>query len=142
VAVGGDGTVNETVNGLMRAGTQTELATIPLGTGMDFGRTYGIPKKFEDAVKAVVEGVARTIDVGRVSYREWSGAGAERYFANVGSVGMSAAVAQRANGMSKALGGRATFFYALTRVFFEWENTDVTVVLADGASARRPQCTT
>ena len=132
MAVGGDGTLNETVNGLMRAGTQTELATIPLGTGMDFGRTYGIPKKFEDAVKAVVEGVARTIDVGRVSYREWSGAGAERYFANVGSVGMSAAVAQRANGMSKVLGGRATFFYALTRVFFEWENTDVTVELDDG----------
>ena len=36
---------------------------------------------------------------------------------------MSAAVAQRANGMSKALGGKATFFYALTRVFLEWQNT-------------------
>jgi len=132
VAVGGDGTLNETVNGLMRAGTQTELATIPLGTGMDFVRTYAIPTKFEAAVRTAVEGVARTIDVGRVSYREWSGADGERYFANVGSVGMSAAVAQRANGMSKALGGRVTFFYALTRVFFEWQNTDVTVELDDG----------
>jgi diacylglycerol kinase family enzyme len=45
---------------------------------------------------------------------------------------MSAAVAQRANGMSKALGGRATFFYALTRVFLEWRNTAVTVELDDG----------
>jgi diacylglycerol kinase (ATP) len=132
VAVGGDGTLNETVNGLMRAGTQTELATIPLGTGMDFVRTYGIPTKFEAAVRTAVEGVARTIDVGRVSYREWSGADGERYFANVGSVGMSAAVAQRANGMSKVLGGRVTFFYALTRVFFEWQNTEVTVELHDG----------
>jgi diacylglycerol kinase (ATP) len=132
VAVGGDGTLNETVNGLMRAGTQTELATIPLGTGMDFVRTYGIPTKFEAAVRTAVEGVTRTIDVGRVSYREWSGADGERYFANVGSVGMSAAVAQRANGMSKVLGGRVTFFYALTRVFFEWQNTEVTVELADG----------
>jgi len=133
VAVGGDGTLNETVNGLMRAGTQTELATIPLGTGMDFVRTYGIPTKFEAAARTAVEGVARTIDVGRVSYREWSGADGERYFANVGSVGMSAAVAQRANGMSKVLGGRVTFFYALTRVFFEWQNTEVTVELADGS---------
>jgi diacylglycerol kinase (ATP) len=132
VAVGGDGTLNETVNGLMRAGTQTELATIPLGTGMDFVRTYGIPTKFEAAVRTAVEGVTRTIDVGRVSYREWSGADGERYFANVGSVGMSAAVAQRANGMSKVLGGRVTFFYALTRVFFEWQNTDVCVDLDDG----------
>jgi len=73
--------------------------------------------------------------VGRVSYREWSGAETERYFANVASVGMSAAVAQRANGMSKALGGKATFFYALTRVFFEWENTEVTVQL-DGGERR------
>jgi YegS/Rv2252/BmrU family lipid kinase len=132
VAVGGDGTLNETVNGLVRAGGATELATIPLGTGMDFVRTYGIPTKFEDAVRVAVDGRPRTIDVGRVSYREWSGGEAERYVANVGSVGMSAAVAQRANGMSKALGGKATFFYALTRVFLGWQNTSVSVQLEDG----------
>ena len=132
VSVGGDGTLNETVNGLVRAGTQTELATIPLGTGMDFVRTHGIPTRFDDAVRTAVSGGTRTIDAGRVTYREWSGESGERYFANVGSVGMSAAVAQRANGMSKALGGRATFFYALTRVFFEWENTNVSVQLEDG----------
>lgn len=135
VAVGGDGTLNESVNGLLRGGGTAELATIPLGTGMDFVRTYGIPKKFDDAVRTALTGAARTIDVGRVSYRQWDGVGAERYVANVGSVGMSAAVAQRANGMSKALGGRATFFYALVRVFFEWQNTMVTVDL-DGAHHR------
>ena len=74
VAVGGDGTLNEVVNGLVRAGDGTELATIPLGTGMDFGRTYGIPSSFDDAVRVAVDGGPRTIDVGRVSYREWSGA--------------------------------------------------------------------
>ena len=132
VAVGGDGTLNETVNGLVRAGRDAELATIPLGTGMDFGRTYGIPSKFDDAVRVAATGDPRAFDLGRVAYREWSGADGERYFANVGSVGMSAAVARRANGMSKALGGRATFFYALTRVFFEWENTIVQVHLDDG----------
>jgi YegS/Rv2252/BmrU family lipid kinase len=131
VSVGGDGTLNEVVNGLVRGGTSTELATIPLGTGMDFVRTYGIPTRFEDAVRTVLDGTIRTIDVGRVSYREWSGAESERYVANVGSVGMSAAVAQRANGMSKALGGKATFFYALARVFFEWDNTLVSVQLDD-----------
>ncbi|MHB8469703.1 MAG: diacylglycerol/lipid kinase family protein [Gaiellaceae bacterium] len=132
VAVGGDGTLSETVNGLVRAGAATELATIPLGTGMDFVRTYGIPTRFDDAVATARNGVARTIDVGRVSYRAWDGTDAERYYANVGSVGMSAAVAQRANGMSKAFGGRATFFYALVRVFLEWRNGVVTVELADG----------
>jgi diacylglycerol kinase (ATP) len=127
VAVGGDGTLNEIVNGV--AGSDIELAVIPLGTGMDFGRTYGIATRFEDAVRIAVEGVPRAIDAGRVRYRTWEGTDAERWYANVGSVGMSGAVAQRANGMSKALGGRVTFFYALTRVFFEWENTEVRVRL-------------
>jgi diacylglycerol kinase (ATP) len=129
VAVGGDGTLNEVVNGV--AGRDVDLATIPLGTGMDFGRTYRIPTKFDDAVRVVLEGNVRTIDAGCVRYRTWAGETAERYFANVSSVGMSGAVAQRANGMSKALGGKVTFFYALTRVFLEWRNTDVTVRLDD-----------
>ncbi|HVV59696.1 MAG TPA: diacylglycerol kinase family protein [Gaiellaceae bacterium] len=130
VAVGGDGTLNETVNGV--AGRDVDLATIPLGTGMDFVRTYRIPTRFDDAVRVALEGTPRTIDAGRVRYRTWGGEEAERWFANVGSVGMSGAVAQRTNGMSKALGGKATFFYALTRVFLEWENTEVTVAFDEG----------
>jgi YegS/Rv2252/BmrU family lipid kinase len=117
------------VNGI--AERDVDLATIPLGTGMDFVRTYGIPTKFDDAVRVALSGDTRTIDAGRVRYRTWGGAEAERWFANVGSVGMSGAVAQRANGMSKALGGKVTFFYALTRVFLEWENTEVTVTTDD-----------
>jgi diacylglycerol kinase (ATP) len=125
------------VNGI--AGRDVELATIPLGTGMDFGRTYGIPQKFDDAVGVALDGAVRTIDAGRVSYRTWAGETAERFFANVSSVGMSGAVAQRANGMSKALGGKATFFYALVRVFLEWQNTEVSVELGgiDGGEVTR-----
>ena len=127
VAVGGDGTLNEVVNGLMERDERPVVATIPLGTGMDFVRTYGIPTRFDDAVDVAARGGERTIDVGRVDHTR-----GVRYFANVGSVGMSAAVAQRANGMSKALGGKATFFYALTRVFLEWQNTPISVELEDG----------
>jgi YegS/Rv2252/BmrU family lipid kinase len=127
VAVGGDGTLNEIVNGLMQRDERPALAMIPLGTGMDFVRTYGISSRFEEAVRVAAGDGVRTIDVGRVEH-----ARGVRFFANVGSVGMSAAVAQRANGMSKALGGRTTFFYALTRVFLEWQNTPVAVELDDG----------
>ena len=45
---------------------------------------------------------------------------------------MSGAVAERANRTSKALGGKITFFYVLTRVFLRWQNTEVTVTLDDG----------
>jgi diacylglycerol kinase family enzyme len=54
VAVGGDGTLNEVVNGA--AGRDVDVATIPLGTGMDFVRTYGIPTKFDAAVKVALDG--------------------------------------------------------------------------------------
>jgi diacylglycerol kinase (ATP) len=124
VVVGGDGTLNEVVNGV--AGTDAELAVLPAGTGQDFGRTHGIPAKFDEAVRVVLEGEPRRIDLGRVTFE-----GGSRFFANVGSVGMSGAVAARANGMSKALGGRATFFYALVREFMRWRNTEVTVTLDD-----------
>src|SRR5437773_7389641 len=122
VVVGGDGTLNEVVNGV--AGTGAEIAVLPAGTGQDFGRTHGIPARFDDAVRVAVSGQTRTIDLGRVECE-----GGSRFFANVGSVGMSGAVAARANSMSKVLGGRTTFYYALVREFLGWRNTDVTVIL-------------
>ncbi|HEU5214555.1 MAG TPA: diacylglycerol kinase family protein, partial [Gaiellaceae bacterium] len=107
VVVGGDGTVNEVVNGV--AGTDAEIAVLPGGTGQDFARTHGIPDSFDDAVRVALVGATRTIDLGRVELES----GTTRLFANVGSAGMSGAVARRANAMTKRFGGRATFFYAL-----------------------------
>jgi diacylglycerol kinase (ATP) len=121
VVVGGDGTMNEVVNGAV--GTNAEVAILPNGTGQDFGRTHKIPTGFEDAVRVALDGVAETADIGRVTLGESE----SRYFANVGSAGMSGSVARRANSMSKRFGGRATFFYALTREFLAWKNTAVTV---------------
>ena len=129
VVVGGDGTMNEVVNGA--AGTSAEIAILPNGTGQDFGRTHAIPTGFDDAVRVALDGETRTVDVGRVVLGDET-----RYFANVGSAGMSGSVAHRANSMSKALGGKATFFYALTREFLAWQNTEVTVRL-DGGEERR-----
>jgi diacylglycerol kinase (ATP) len=126
VVVGGDGTVNEVVNAV--AGTDAEIAVLSSGTGEDFGRTHGVPDAFDEAVRTALRGETRTIDVGRV---ECEGS-PPRFFANVGSVGMSGAVARRANAMSKALGGRVTFFYALTREFLAWQNTHVVVDLDEG----------
>ena len=123
VVIGGDGSVNEVVNGV--AGIDAEIAVLPCGTGMDFGRTHGIPSKFDDAVRVALRGETRTIDLGRVEL----GDGTSRYFANVGSAGMSGSVARRANSMTKRFGGRTTFFYALTREFLAWQNTRVVVEL-------------
>ena len=69
IAVGGDGTLNETVNGVMRAGAPPSWRRSPLGTGMDFGRTYGIPSRFDDAVRTRHGHDAARSTSGRVSYR-------------------------------------------------------------------------
>ncbi len=135
VVVGGDGTLNEVANGI--AGTGAEIAVLPNGTGQDFGRTHGIPTRFDDAVRVAIEGTPREVDLGRAAFRGPDGEAATRIFVNVGSAGMSGAVARRANSMSKALGGKATFYYALVREFARWQNTEVTVT-CDGRERRGP----
>ena len=130
MVVGGDGTLNEVVNGLV--GSDSEIAVLPNGTGQDFGRTHGIPVKFDDAVSAALTGRPRAVDLGRAVFTGADGGESSRIFANVGSVGMSGSVARRANSMSKALGGRLTFYYALAREFAVWKNTEVTVEFDGG----------
>jgi diacylglycerol kinase (ATP) len=129
VAVGGDGTVNETVNGILAAESAEtpELATIPFGTGTDFIRTFGIPKNTDGAIELLRSGSTRPIDAGRVEYRAWDGSAGRGWFVNAASAGMSGAVARRANASSKALGGKASFLWATLAVFAGWHNTDVAV---------------
>jgi YegS/Rv2252/BmrU family lipid kinase len=125
VAVGGDGTVNEVANGI--AGLDVELAVVPRGTGWDFVRTYGIPRKLEGAVDVALNGRTREIDLGRARYRGWDGEEREALFANIASAGMSGAIAKRTNETSKALGGKVSYFWATLAVFSRWRNGEVRV---------------
>jgi YegS/Rv2252/BmrU family lipid kinase len=129
VVVGGDGSVNEVANGA--AEHDVEIAVIARGTGWDFVRTYGIPRRVGEAVDVALNGATRTIDVGRVRYRSWAGQDEVRWFANVGSVGMSGAIAQRANETTKALGGKMSYLLATLSVFARWRVGDVRVTVDD-----------
>jgi diacylglycerol kinase (ATP) len=102
-----------------------EIAVIPRGTGWDFVRTYGIPRKLADAIDVALNGDVRTIDAGRVTFLTWSGVETVAYFANIGSVGMSGAIAQRANDTSKVLGGKVSYLLATLAVFARWKNSEV-----------------
>ena len=133
VVVGGDGTVNEAVNGLVSvgAGKEVQLAVIPRGTGTDFVRTFGISTKVDAAIAVARDGAVRSIDAGKVSYRAWDGSEGSSFFVNVGSAGMSGAVAMRANSTSKALGGQVSFLWATLAVFARWRNVEVSVDVGD-----------
>jgi YegS/Rv2252/BmrU family lipid kinase len=124
VVVGGDGTLNEVVHGI--GGLEAPpVALVPRGTGRDFVRTFGIGPGFDDAIRVAVDGETRTVDLGRVSYRAWSGEDAEGWFANIGGVGISGAIAQRANEQTKVLGGRISYLSAIVSVFWRWQVSEV-----------------
>ncbi|MBA2356938.1 MAG: diacylglycerol kinase family lipid kinase [Actinobacteria bacterium] len=137
VAVGGDGTVHEVVNGLASAPGPSgcELAIIPRGTGIDFVRTLGIPAGFDAAVRVAAGGAARQIDLGRAAYLATRGGQADAFFANIASVGMSGEVARRTNETTKALGGKVSYLYATLSVFARWRASEVRVSV-DGQERR------
>ncbi|MGH3080797.1 MAG: diacylglycerol/lipid kinase family protein [Gaiellaceae bacterium] len=125
VVVGGDGTVHEVVNGI--AGREgVELALIPRGTGWDFARTHEIPKRLKDALRIAKDGTARAFDLGRATYRV-NGREESAWFANIASVGMSGAVAAKANGTTKAFGAKTSYLVALGIVFARWKNVHLRI---------------
>jgi diacylglycerol kinase (ATP) len=139
VVVGGDGTVHEAVNGVLRAGAggNVELAVLSRGTGSDFVHSLGVPTKLDEAIAVAREGRARPIDVGHASYAVPGGSEAETYFANFGGAGISGAIAARANRTSKALGGRVSFIWATVAVFARWKSATMSVAV-DGERRSGP----
>ena len=94
IAIGGDGTLNEAVNGVMRAGVPpgaATLALLPVGRGDDWARTHRIPRRLEAAVRLIAAGRSAFHDVGVAQF----GDGGARYFLNVAGVGFDAYVVEQ-----------------------------------------------
>ena len=124
----------EVANGIAgRSGV--EIALIARGTGWDFARSLGLPRNIDRAIEVALSGETRTIDLGRATYRLWSGEDGQSFFANVASAGMSGAIAQRANDSSKALGGKVSYLWATFAVFARWSSTEIHVTV-DGETRR------
>src|SRR5438477_10702077 len=108
VAVGGDGTLNEVVNGFFRNGapipTSSKLAMVPLGTGGDFRRTLRIPIDPKQAIEVLRSGMVRRLDAGCVTYQNQDGSTAVRHFINIADAGLGGDVVYRVNRGSKRLG--------------------------------------
>jgi diacylglycerol kinase (ATP) len=117
VCVGGDGTLNEVVTGMMSGEgpirPQALLGFIPNGTGCDLVRTVPIPKNPEQALDVIVGSRSIALDLGRLSYRDSLGQPAIRYFHNVASFGLGGEVDERVNRTTKIFGGFLSFVWAL-----------------------------
>jgi len=116
VCVGGDGTLNEVVNGFMGEDSplrpEAMLGFIPRGTGCDFIKTIHLPTAPERALDIIKASHARYIDLGRISYRDNRGNPSLRYFHNVTSFGLGGEVDDRVNRTTKAFGGFVSFIWA------------------------------
>lgn len=143
VACGGDGTINEVANGILRAGAGAELGVLPSGTGGDFRRTIKIPTRAADAARHLREGATRVVDTGRVTFRNEGGEEETRFFLNVASFGMGGDVIRRVKerarlpaGASRLLGGKLSFALAALQSTLAFEKPAVRVQLDAGRESR------
>lgn len=116
VCVGGDGTLNEVINGFMDQDGPIRkdaiLGFIPNGTGCDFVRTAAIPRGIEESLDTIRNGHPRLIDLGRLRYRDHHDVPCTRYFHNITSFGIGGEVVERVNRTTKAFGPFISFIWA------------------------------
>jgi YegS/Rv2252/BmrU family lipid kinase len=131
VAVGGDGTINEVVNGFFEDGApvapESALCIVPFGTGGDFRRTIGLPKSWSEAARALASGKTRPIDLGLLEHRGHDGSEQTRLFANIASFGISGVVDRLVNESSKRLGGKLSFMLGSLRATWRYTNQRVRI---------------
>jgi diacylglycerol kinase (ATP) len=127
VSVGGDGTVNEVVNGLVvdgRVPPDVVLSIVPGGTGSDFVRVLDISRDPVQACQTVLGDTVRTVDLGEIRCM-LDGKPIVRYFVNVAGVGFDGETSVRVNRMSKRITGTLPYLTALLMTLISYKNKDV-----------------
>lgn len=135
IVIGGDGTLNEVVNGLFiqKAVEPREmlLAVIAVGTGNDWVRTFGIPQHYSEAIRAIREERSFLQDVGTVTYTE-SHYTQTRYMANVAGLGFDAHVISTFNHLKmKGYKGGWMYLYSILKSYFRYKSSG-TRIWVDG----------
>lgn len=138
IAAGGDGTINEVINGLMLANVKGHkcptLAVLPVGRGNDFTFGMNIPHNLEAACDLLLNGKPRRIDVGLVTGGDFPNG---RYFGNGIGLGFDAVVGFEAAKI-KWLHGAASYLVAVIRTIFKYAHAPVYEIIANGEVFSQP----
>lgn len=138
IAAGGDGTINETINGLMHKGSSSEdrpaLGVLPVGSGNDFSFGNGIAHDIHLACDILAQGNRRTIDIGYVVGGDYPQG---RYFGNGIGLGFDAVVGFEAAKI-RWLHGAPSYFAGLVKTIFLYHRAPVYEVCYDGVTIRGP----
>ncbi len=112
IAVGGDGTLGEVVDGWLSAPSRPlagAVGTWPVGSGCDLARHIGMKQSAASLLRILSGPVRRNLDAGLVTYRDPQGKAARRYFLNVAAFGLAGDVALRVAARGKRWGGTLTY---------------------------------
>ncbi len=135
VVVGGDGTVNDVVNGLATADGRimehTVLGVIPTGTAQDFARSIGIPLNRRAAVERLISGQESAIDVGRITFAD----DRIHFFVNVFGAGFDAEVAERAQDVRGAIASIPAHMVGFAAALAGYQNQEIAITLEDAETA-------
>ncbi len=147
VAIGGDGTFFEVVNGVTdhapaslipgRQGVSSvAVGLLQAGRGSDFGRSAGIPSDAVAACERILAGRTQTIDLGHVTYTTTAGDRQSRYFANAAGLGFDAEVTLRANAAPRVMGGTVPYLSSLLATLIAYRNKLAGIRLDGGEEQR------
>ncbi len=133
IVAGGDGSVHEVVNGMLRADTASSLGIIPTGTGNDFAKACGITLDWEQATRSLADRIVandtpRKIDVGRMN---------DRYFANGAGIGFDAKVTRVARAFRWHIGD-FIYLFAILRCLYDGVATPEILINSSEFSWRGP----
>lgn len=139
VSVGGDGTMNEVINGFFENGSpinkEAKLAVFSRGTGCDFIRSFGIKKGFDEFLKILERNKIQELDVGMVRFCTESGQNLSRYFLNISDVGLGGETSRRVNKTKKHLKGFLAFLIGAMLTILKYRNKHI-VLEIDGQAVR------
>jgi diacylglycerol kinase (ATP) len=128
VAAGGDGTLNEVVNGIGENSGTVRVGLIPLGTGNDFGRSIGVPTDVDTAIDLIRAGETRPVDLVRVTSDE------VRYFVNVSAGGFSGLVNEKLTAEMKKTWGPLAYLRSAAAALPELRAYRTTLAFANDES--------
>jgi diacylglycerol kinase (ATP) len=129
VAAGGDGTLNEVLNGIAPDFDRVELGLVPAGTGNDLARTLGIPSDPEAAVEVLARGAVRSLDLARLQTE-----GEDRWFLNVSAGGFGGEVDEDLRAEIKEVWGPLSYIRTAFEALAELETYRVRLTFEPGSS--------
>ena len=150
IAAGGDGTLNQVINGVQFSDSPSQVVVglLPLGTGNDFARTCGLTADARLLANLIEVNQPKPVDIGKITCSDREGRKVTRYFINACSVGMGPEVVQRLAKSNRMLGPTITYWKAITATFlthrpqeihckthsWEWQGNVRVLAVANGKS--------